>query len=306
MVAVSADALPEADHWAFEPKFDGFRCLAELSGRGVRLYSRQQKSLTQYFPEIVAAIGKLDRKLVLDGELVMPMDGAVTFAGLQRRLHPGEKQRRKLARESPAYLVLFDILAQGKHDLRSLPYAERREILTELTLDEHLVMVPMSTMLEVAKSWLTGHTKDGIEGVVCKKLVSRYGQRGSWVKVRTRNTAEAIIGGVFGTLERPGALILGRHDDRGRLRVVGRSTMLSPASRHELGKRLVPAAEHEWGTTIWSGRFGQLPSEPVPFTPVRPEVVVELEVDSAFELGRWRHPVRFCRVRTDLNPRDLV
>jgi ATP-dependent DNA ligase len=154
---------------------------------------------------------------------------------------------------------------------------------------------------------MINHTSAGVEGVVAKRLDHPYRAGGrTWVKLRTRLTAEAVIGGVLGSLEHPEALIRGRPDHRGRLRVAGRTTPLPRAARAEIAAMLTPAVgDHPWPPVIPSSRFGHLASTPIEYVQVAPTTVVELDVDVSFENHRWRHDARFVRLRPDLRPRDL-
>lgn len=164
--------------------------------------------------------------------------------------------------------------------------------------------MPMSSEVAAAEAWMVDHCGAGIEGVVAKRLDEAYRAAGrTWRKIRTRTTAEAVVGGVLGPLVQPDALIVGRRDGLGRLRVSGRTTPLSPAAQSVMTKVLEPPGRtNPWAGTIPSSRFGQLPSEPIPYTRVKPRVVVELDVDTAFEDYRWRHACRFVRVRRDSGP----
>jgi ATP-dependent DNA ligase len=194
--------------------------------------------------------------------------------------------------------------------MRPLPYRKRRKKLEKLLgrqLPHGLVLVPMSTDPAVARIWLHSHSDAGIEGVVAKRLDLPYRPKsGTWQKVRTRRTAEAIVGGVLGTLEDPGGLVLGLPEPSGRLRIAGRTSPLPPGPRGEVLAALRPCAgAHPWPDAIPSSRFGQRPSQPVEYTRVTPTVVVELAVDTSFEDYRWRHAVRFLRVRHDLHATDL-
>jgi ATP-dependent DNA ligase len=309
MTARSSPDLPAGDgRWAYEPKFDGFRCLAFCRPRGrPSLQSRQQRPLTRFFPEVVAALQKqLGHGMVLDGELVICVDGRLDFAALQDRL----RGARRSAAGPSACLVVFDILALRGEDLRGLPYVQRRELIADLLADAAppLALIPMTTDQAGARAWLTGHADAGIEGVVVKNLKHGYRPaRRTWQKVRTRVTAEALVGGVIGPLHAPQVLILGRVDDGGRLRIAGRTGPLPAPIRTELGAVLQPPKRiHPWPVTIPSSRFGQLPAKPVEYTPVDPAVVVELDADVAFELGRWRHPTALRRLRLDLTAEDLA
>ena len=311
VVAVSAGELPVGEKWVYEPKFDGFRCLAHASRGRVRLQSRQMRSLTRYFPEIVAAVAELGEDVVLDGELVVWRQGRLDFAALQERLQPSTAQAGRLAAATPAAFVVFDVLAAKGKDLRPLSWAERRwrlETLLGARLPHGLVLMPASADPAVGRLWIREHTASGIEGVVAKRVDQTYraGARG-WRKVKTRLTAEAVVGGVLGSLAEPEALVVGRYGAHGRLRVAGRTTSLSAAARAHLREVLTtPATEHPWPEMIPSARFGQRPSEPVAYVQVAPRVVVELEVDAAYEQGRWRHPVRFMRSRPDLHPEEIT
>jgi ATP-dependent DNA ligase len=261
------------------------------------------------FPEVVAALQEqLIGGIVLDGELVVCTDGRLDFAALQRRLHAG--RARRLAAEAPACLVVFDILAVGVDDLRGLPYVQRRNLVSGLlaAVTPPLALMPMTTEQAGARTWLTDHTAAGIEGVVVKHLTQAYQPaRRTWQKIRTRVTAEAVVGGLIGPLDAPEVLILGRVDDGGRLRVAGRTSRIPRELRAELGAVLeLPRRIHPWPTTIPSSRFGQLPPQPVEYTAVNPALVVELDADVAFEHGRWRHPTALRRIRPDLTAEDLA
>lgn len=312
MIAAAAPALPTSHPggWAVEPKLDGFRCIAHSGPQRVALQSRQLRPLTRYFPEIVAALGQLDVEVVLDGELVLWREGRVDFAALQRRLHPAASRARALSVAMPAAYVVFDVVAVEGRDVRSEPYSTRRALLEDLLtrqLPHGLALMPMTTDFAVARAWMLNHTSAGVEGVVAKRLAHPYRGRGrTWSKIRTRLTAEAVVGGVFGSLARPEALIVGQYDPHGRLRVAGRTAALSPAARVELAAVLTPAAGgHPWPRVIPSSRFGQLPSKPIEYVQVAPTVVVELDVDTAYENHRWRHGTRFVRIRADLHVGDV-
>ncbi|HWM05237.1 MAG TPA: hypothetical protein VNP92_23100 [Actinophytocola sp.] len=305
MLAATAEAVPEGapGAWAYEPKFDGFRCLALSSGGRVVLQSRQGRPLTRYFPEVVEAVRDLRADVVLDGELVLWRQGRLDFERLQRRLAGG--RRAGVDAEDVCYVV-FDVLAYARADLRSRAYGGRRAILEVVLrgggVPAGLVLTPMSTEHAVAEAWLANHGDAGVEGVVAKRTAQPYrsGRRGWW-KIRTRLTSEAVVGGVLGSITRPEALVLGRVDSGGRLRVAGCTRRLSTAAAREVARLLVPSIHgHPWPDRIPSSRFGRWPSEPVAYVRVAPTVVVELDVDTACEQSRWRHPPRFVRVRSDL------
>jgi hypothetical protein len=309
MTARSCAELPTGDRrWTYEPKFDGFRCLAfHRPGRKSTLQSRQQRPLTRFFPEVVAALQQqLTHGVVLDGELVVCVDGRLDFAALQRRL----RGARRSTAEPSACLVVFDILALGGDDLRGLTYSQRRELVADLLAQAAppLALMPMTTDPAGAQAWLTNHAEAGIEGVVAKNVKHAYRPASrTWQKIKTRVTTEAVVGGVVGPLDAPEMLILGRVDDAGRLRVAGRTSRLPVQLQAELAAVLQPPTRiHPWPVTIPSTRFGQLPAQPVDYTPVNPAVVVELDADVAFEFGRWRHPIAVRRLRLDLTAEDIV
>ena len=240
----------------------------------------------------------------------MWLDRHLDFAALQQRVHPSASRAGRLAVALPACFVVFDLLARNGVDLRTRPYRKRRRALEKL-LDRHLpdrvTLMPMTTDLVAAQVWMVDHCAAGIEGVVAKRLDHPYRPGGrTWRKVRTRTTAEAVVGGVLGPVVQPDVLIVGCRDTYGSLRVAGRTTPLSPSARSTMTHVLVPpGASHPWPRTIPSSRFGQLRSQPVTYTPVKPRVVVEIDVDTALEHYRWRHACRFVRIRRDLKAADL-
>jgi ATP-dependent DNA ligase len=208
-----------------------------------------------------------------------------------------------------ASFVAFDILTLAGRDLRGLPYRKRRNRLRRLLADAAppLALMPATRELGGAQAWMHNHTEAGVEGVVVKHRDHGYRpRRRCWWKVRTRTTADAVVGGVLGPLNAPEALLLGLRDSRGRLRVAGRTGPLPLPVRRELGALLVPPQRaHPWPERIRSSRFGQLPGDLVDYTPTEPLLVVEVDAYVRFEHDRWRHPTAFRRVRGDLQPADL-
>jgi ATP-dependent DNA ligase len=305
MAAKTVDHLPTGPGWSFEPKFDGFRSLAFQGPNGVMLQSRQLRSLTAAFPDVVAAVDQLDG-VVLDGEVVVWRGGRFDFAALQDRLRSGSARVRRLVTAAPAAYIVFDALVINGEDLRDRPYRKRRRKLEKL-LNQHqsnsLVVTPATDDARVARKWMFTHGTSGIEGVVAKRQNESYrpGRRG-WRKLRTRVTAEAIVGGVTGPVDAPRELILGSVKN-GRLRLAGRTTTLHPAASTELGALLRPAAAHPWPELLPPHRFGTAPNA---YERVIPELVVELSTDLALDGVCWRHPARFVRVRTDLCASDLA
>jgi ATP-dependent DNA ligase len=306
MVARSATQLPAGVGWAFEPKADGFRAIAAVADGRAQLQSRQLRSLTRFFPEVVDALTTWFRDVVLDGELVVCRGGGLEFTALQRRL-----ASPRAAVEAPASFLVFDVLEAGGTDLRGYSYRVRRAVLQRLLdgVGPPLALVPMTTDGAAARAWLTEHLDAGIEGVVAKRLDQPYRPRSSWRKVRVRTSAEAVVGGVLGPITAPVALVLGHPDPDGQLRVVGRTLPIPRHARAELSALLRPAApSHPWPAVLPPSRYGD--GAPVEYARVQPSVVVELAVDSAIDTVRgrpvWRHPAKLQRVRHDLHPEDLI
>ena len=181
------------------------------------------------------------------------------------------------------------------------------EALLERQRPHGLVLMPMSADSAVARQWLINHCAAGIEGVVAKRSSQSYRPgKTKWQKIRTRVTTEAIVGGVLGSITQPEALVIGLPDPKGRLRIAGRTGPLAPAVRRDLPELLIAADNtHPWPEVIPSSRFGQRPSQPVSYTRVVPSLIVELDVDTAFEQHRWRHAARLIRLRGDLSAADL-
>ncbi|QYN41160.1 hypothetical protein K1T35_48350 (plasmid) [Pseudonocardia sp. DSM 110487] len=307
MVARPAAELPRGGRWAYEAKLDGARGISVVAGGRARLQSRQLRPLTDYFPEVVAALEETFADVALDGELVVcGPDARLDFGALTRRI--AGARRGDIGQVS---YVIFDALSAGGTDLTGYPYSLRRAVLEQL-LDgapRPLALVPMTLDGNAARVWLTEHLDAGVEGVVAKRLDGPYDpHRKSWSKVRGRRSAEAVVGGVLGPITAPVALVLGRRDEAGRLRVVGRTSTIPRPQRSELGALLRPARGwHPWPSLLAPSRFGD--AGPVEYTRVEPDVVVELTIDSAVDVLRgrpaWRHPARLVRIRADLRASDV-
>lgn len=301
MAAKTVAELPRGEGWSFEPKYDGFRAVAFARDGRVHLQSRQLRDLTAGFPDVAAAVARLG-DVVLDGELVVWRGGRLDFAALQDRLRSGRGRVHGLVAAAPAAFVVFDLLARNGKDLRDRPYWKRRRKLEKLKLSDGLVLTPATTDPAVARSWMLVTIDTGIEGVVAKRLDQPYrpGMRG-WQKHRTRITAEAIVGGITGSIDAPRELILGRHDEHGRLRIAGRTTTLQPATSTRIAAVLEEQA-HAWPERLPAHSWG---APRTAYTRVRPNLVVEVSADLALDGLRWRHPVRFVRARDDLRASDL-
>ncbi|WP_226487568.1 ATP-dependent DNA ligase [Streptomyces parvulus] len=294
---------------AAEPKWDGYRAQLARNAEGrVLLRSRQGSDMTAAFPEIRdAALAQLPGGVGLDAELVVWEDGRLAFERLQQRL----ARRRSggalaAARTWPAHLVVFDLLRRDDADLTAWSYVRRRAALESLFAEARLsapfTLCPSTTDPVTARQWLAW-TSAGLEGLCFKRLTEPYrpGVR-TWMKYKVRATAEAIVGAVTGPLTVPRTLLLGRHDDTGRLRYTGRTVPLARTAATGLAAGLEPAdGEHPWRgrtfTTGWGSR------EVLDVTLVVPQLVVEVDVDVARDAaGRWRHPVRLHRIRAEMHP----
>ncbi|MFE6272220.1 ATP-dependent DNA ligase [Streptomyces goshikiensis] len=298
---------------ALEPKFDGYRALLftpSEPGGPVLLQTRRGSLIQRHFPDLVAAAAQLPPALVLDGEVVVWQEERLSFEALQRRAASGTRTAGLLARTMPAHFIAFDVLQHDGRELVREPYARRRTILeslfAEYSLSPPWTLCPMTTDPAVAQQWLEEWTEvRGVEGVMIKGLGQRYtgGARG-WFKVKRRDTADAVIGAVTGSLARPQVLLLGRFDRRGHLRPVGRTTPLRPGAAAELAVHLRPGGPgHPWAGVRFSSAWGS--PQALEALTVAPDVVAEFHADTAFERGSWRHPVRYVRRRLDSTADDV-
>ena len=316
MEARTQDGIPTGDEWQYEPKWDGFRCLAFRDRGDVYLQSKAGQPLARYFPDIVAALAPLKAKrFVLDGELVIPVSGALVFDELQLRLHPAASRVQKLAAAHPAMMVVFDLLAgeDGK-SLLTLPLRERRKRL-EAFASEHLAaksairLSPATTKLTTAQKWFDKVGGD-LDGVIAKQLDAPYasGERTAMVKVKQIRTVDCVVGGFRYASNAPvlGSLLLGLYDDAGLLHHVGFTSGFKASDRKELTKRFealkkppgftgnAPGGPSRWSTE----RSGE-------WEPLDPVTVVEVTYDH-FTGGRFRHGTKIVRYRKDKAPRQCT
>ncbi|MEU3297417.1 ATP-dependent DNA ligase [Streptomyces longwoodensis] len=296
----------EGRGWAAEPKWDGFRAqLAVWPGGRVLLRSRQGTDMTASFPEIrAAALAQLPADTGLDGELVVWEHGRLAFERLQQRLAWRGRGAAEGAGQWPAHFVVFDLVRADGADLTGWPYERRRAALealfTDHRLEAPLTLCPSTTDPAVARAWLKW-TAAGLEGLCFKRLDQPYtGGVRAWRKYKVRTTTEAIIGAVTGTLEPPRTVLLGRYDAAGRLQYVGRSTTLSARLGRALGDVLVPpAGAYPWQGWTFSAGWGT--QRTLDIVLVEPAVVLEVAADVARDgAGRFRHPARPHRIRTDV------
>lgn len=309
MEAKLVDVLPEEAGWRYEPKWDGFRCLVYRDGDAVELQSKSGKTLARYFPEMVAAILELKvKRLVLDGELIVPIGGALSFDALQMRLHPAESRVRRLARETPAQLMLFDCLADGAgRSLLDRPLSDRRAALEHFYAGEEAPNLQLSTYtadIKAAGKWLE-QAGEALDGVIAKRIDSPYqsGKR-AMLKVKQLRSADCVVGGFryASTVREVGSLLLGLFDDAGRLNHVGFTSSIPATERGTLTRKLESLVEAP-------GFTGGAPGGPsrwstdrsADWQPLRTELVAEVRYDHVTG-NRFRHGTKFLRWRPDKAP----
>lgn len=312
MEALLAAELPDGEGWQYEPKWDGFRCIARRDGEDVEMISRSGKPLGRYFPEVLETLGRVkEKRFVLDGELIIPRDDRLEFEALQMRLHPAESRVRKLAKETPALLMLFDVLEVGTKSFDEQPLSRRRQALErfyKVNAVDGLLMSPATTDRDVALDWLK-RSGGALDGVVAKRLDQpyRFGER-AMVKVKQLRTADCVVGG-FRYAEKKhevGSLLLGLYDEGGRLDHVGFTSGIMAKDRPELTKKLEALIEPP-------GFTGNAPGGPsrwntqrtAQWEPLKPKLVVEVRYDQVTG-RRFRHGTALLRWRPDKAPKQCT
>ena len=318
MEARPVAALPAGPQWRYEPKWDGFRCLAFRDGDSIELRSKSGQSLGRYFPDVLAALAALtSRCFVLDGEIVIPVERRLSFEALQLRLHPAESRVRKLAAEHPALYVAFDLLATARdHTVLLLieePFAERRRTLETFMAEQPptdaIRLSPSVTDRDAALAWLDRLGAD-IDGVIAKRADLPYlsGSRDGMQKYKLQRTADCVVGGFrYGqNSSLVGSLLLGLYDEAGLLHHAGFTATLPARDKPELTRRLESLVEPPGftgrapgGPSRWSTeRSGE-------WQPLRPELIVEVRYDQVTE-RRFRHGTTLLRWRPDKAPRQCT
>jgi ATP-dependent DNA ligase len=316
MEALSVDEIPTGSGWQYEPKWDGFRCLVFRNERDVVLQSKSGRSLTRYFPDLVeAALALKAEAFVLDGEIVVPRNGTFSFDDLLQRIHPAPSRVKKLATETPALLIVFDLLANAEGGrLIHLPLRERRRELETfarryLRNQRKIRLSPATTKLSEAKAWL----KDVgamLDGIIAKRsdLDYRSGERTGMQKVKNYRSADCVVGGFRYNEGKPvvGSLLLGLYGEDGLLHHVGFTSTIRGRDKKELTRKLqrliappgftgsAPGGPSRWST----GRSAQ-------WQPLKPKLVVEVRYDH-FSGRRFRHGTKFLRWRPDKSPRQCT
>ena len=312
MEAHIAAELPRGGEWQYEPKWDGFRCIAFRDGDKVRLQSKAGKPLERYFPELVTALRALSpKRFVLDGEIVVEHDGHLAFDHLLMRIHPSASRIERLAREEPADLKLFDLLVDERGTSRAgEPLAERRTRLERfagkyLPRGGSIALSRATKSVATASKWLAGAGID-TDGVVAKRLDLPYqsGNRDGMIKVKRIRSADCVVGGFRYAAKGKtvGSLLLGLYDADGRLDHVGFCSGLDAALRKGLTARLEALVEPPGFTGRAPGRPSRWNGErSTDYEPLAPKLVVEVSYDHVTD-GRFRHGTRFLRWRPDKAP----
>jgi ATP-dependent DNA ligase len=329
MLAKSVRGIPDPAKseggLSFEPKWDGFRCIVFRDGDEVELASRNTKPLTRYFPEVVAAIKEqLPERCVLDGELFVAIGDKLEFEVLQERIHPAASRVKKLAEETPAGFVAFDLLALGDESYLDRPLSDRRAALEKALsgVDGPCYLTRTTTDPAEAQAWFEQFEGAGLDGVVAKPLGAPYQPNArAMLKIKHERTADVVLCGYrlhkTSTAEAPllGSLLLGLYDGEGRLQHIGVSASFTAKRRAELIDELKPLEtgieDHPWGEWAeWAiANPDRVPGtqsrwsagKDLSFVPLRPDVVLEVGYDH-MEGRRFRHTAQFKRWRPDRDP----
>ncbi len=327
MLAKLSDDIPEGDGWLYEPKWDGFRCIVFRDGDTIELASRNERPFTRYFPELLAPLlSSLPQQCVVDGEIVIPAadDRGLDFDALLQRIHPAESRVRRLAAETPASFVAFDLLALGDRDLMAQPLSGRHQLLAAAlaAAEPPVYLCPSTTDAIVARQWFVEFEGAGLDGVIGKRLADPYTpDKRTLVKVKHRRTADCVIAGyrIHKDGQGVGSLLLGLHDDAGRLHHVGVAASFTAKRRTELLAELQPLThdatlDHPWKEWAEWQHAVQQEGQRMPgagsrwnagkdlsWVPLRIERVAEVTFGQLQE-GRFRHGSQFLRWRPDREP----
>jgi ATP-dependent DNA ligase len=325
MLARNADELPREDGFLFEPKWDGFRAIVFRTGEDVTIQSRDLRPLNRYFPELERALAQaLPKGCVVDGEIVVVSTAGLDFDALQQRLHPAASRVDRLAKETPAAFVAFDLLAAGGRSTMELPQSERRVRLERLLgqVTKPVYLTPMTRDRSVAQEWLKRFEGAGLDGVIAKVETAPYvpGKR-AMLKIKHARTAECVVGGFRwyrDTQDAVGSLLLGLYDDAGVLHHGGVASAFTMAMRRQLADELAPLRknalkDHPWRdwASASDNAAGRMPGgqsrwsagKDLSWEAVRPERVCEVKYDH-LQGNRFRHAAVLLRWRPDKAPQD--
>jgi ATP-dependent DNA ligase len=328
MLAKRVAEVPRVGEWIFEPKWDGFRAIVFRDGDEVMIQSRDEKSLNRYFPELIEPLlAQLPRRCVLDGEVVVAKDGALDFDALQLRIHPAASRVKLLSQQIPASIVFFDLLAEGKRDLRTEPFEKRRARLESLlsSVGPPLHLTPTTSDVEKASDWFRRFEGAGLDGVVAKPVAGTYeSNKRVMLKVKHERDCDCVVAGFRwhkkGEPPRIGSLLLGLFDDAGVLHHVGVCASFSDQKRIELVDFLAPyrknaLANHPWkewtvseeheGRRMPGAQSRWSSGKDLSWEALRPELVVEVAYEH-MQGDRFRHTAQFRRWRTDKKTTDCT
>ena len=331
MLAKRVSQLPPGEGWIFEPKWDGFRALFFRDGDEIFIQSRDEKPLNRYFPELLGPLrAQLPQRCVLDGEIVVALDEGLDFDALQQRLHPAESRVKKLAVETPASVVFFDLLCEGELSLCDAPFSERRARLESLLADAALPlrMTPATRDRTVAADWFRRFEGAGLDGVVAKAESGTYEpNKRVMLKVKHERECDCVVAGFRwhkrGDRTALGSLLLGLYDDSGSLEHVGVCASFTNAKRLELIQFLAPYRENALEAHPWRAWAESQPDadddmhrrpgmesrwsagKDLSWEPLRPELVVQVAYDH-MQGDRFRHTAQFRRWRTDKKPHECT
>lgn len=324
MLAKLADGIPEGEDWLYEPKWDGFRCIVFRDGDSLELASRNERPFTRYFPELLAPLlSELPQQCVVDGEIVLPAadDGGLDFDALLQRIHPAESRVRRLAAETPASFVAFDLLALGDRDLMNEPLSVRHALLVAAFAGVRapIYLCPSTNDAQVAQRWFSEFEGAGLDGVIAKRITDPYTpDKRTLVKVKHRRTADCVVAGyrLHKDGKGVGSLLLGLFDDERKLHHVGVAASFTAKRRTELLAELGPlthdaTAAHPWrewaqwqhaapdtGQRLPGAGSRWNAGKDLTWVPLRIELVAEVTFGQLQE-GRFRHGSQFLCWRTD-------
>jgi ATP-dependent DNA ligase len=322
MLAKAVHEVPRQEGLLYEPKWDGFRCIVFRDGDEIELGSRNDRPLTRYFPELVELLqDALPERCVVDGEIVVVTEDGLAFDTLQNRLHPAASRVKKLAAETPASFVAFDLLAAGDDDLTGRPFSERRAGLEQIFDGSfgRVHLTPITGDPAVAEDWFTRFEGAGFDGVMAKPADQPYQQdKRVMFKVKHERTADCVVAGyrMHKDGEGVGSLLLGLYDDDGTLHHVGVASSFTAARRRELVDELAPLRDHALDDHPWrdwavaqADHEGRMPGgmsrwnaqKDLSWEPLRVELVAEVRYEHVLG-GRFRHGARLVRFRPDRTP----
>jgi ATP-dependent DNA ligase len=324
MLSKAVPSIPEGP-FSYEPKWDGFRSIVFRDGDEVEIGSRNERPMTRYFPDIVAAVkANLPDKCVIDGEIIVVVGDRLEFEVLQQRIHPAASRVRLLSQETPASFIAFDLLALDGTDYTQRPFEDRRAALEEVLADAHapVHLTPATRDHDLATEWFSQFEGAGLDGVVAKPLAGTYQpDKRTMFKIKHERTADCVVAGYRVHKSGPdsiGSLLLGLYKDSGELASVGVIGAFPAARRKELFSELQPLVttfdDHPWawakqeeGTrTPRSSEFSRWNAKKdLSFIPLRPELVVEVRYEH-MEGDRFRHTAQFLRWRPDREPHSCT